>query len=118
MHYNLQHYITTRVVAKGRRVSTWLKKANQWHSIDFTGEHSENMRVLDCSSRTKCVELVADLILLGVVLTCWFYVLYAGRVATIRYLEKIDFSEPVERITVLQLMKHSENTTSSALNAN
>ena len=76
------------------------------------------MRVLDLSSRTKCVELVGDLILLAVVLICWFYVLYAGRVATLRYLEKLDFSEPVERITVLQLMKHSENTNSTALNAN
>ena len=76
------------------------------------------MRVLDVSSRAKCVELVGDLILLAVVLICWFYVLYAGRVATLRYLEKLDFSEPVERITVLQLMKHSENTNSTALNAN
>lgn len=76
------------------------------------------MRVLDLSSRAKCVELVGDLILLAVVLICWFYVLYAGRVATLRYLEKLDFSEPVERITVLQLMKHSENTNSTALNAN
>ena len=72
------------------------------------------MRVLDLSSRAKCVELVGDLILLAVVLICWFYVLYAGRVATLRYLEKLDFSEPVERITVLQLMKHSENTNSTA----
>ena len=76
------------------------------------------MRVLDLSSRAKCVELVGDLILLAVVLICWFYVLYAGRVATLRYLEKLNFSEPVERITVLQLMKHSENTNSTALNAN
>ena len=76
------------------------------------------MRVLDVSSRAKCVELVGDLILLAVVLICWFYVLYAGRVATLRYLEKLDFSEPVERITVLQLMNHSENTNSTALNAN
>ena len=84
--------------------------------MDFPSE--ENMRVLDLSSRAKCVELVGDLILLAVVLICWFYVLYAGRVATLRYLEKLDFSEPVERITVLQLMKHSENTNSTALNAN
>ena len=76
------------------------------------------MRVLDLSSRAKCVELAGDLILLAVVLICWFYVLYAGRVATLRYLEKLDFSEPVERITVLQLMKHSENTNSTPLNAN
>ena len=87
-----------------------------FHTLVLPSE--ENMRVLDLSSRAKCVELVGDLILLAVVLICWFYVLYAGRVATLRYLEKLDFSEPVERITVLQLMKHSENTNSTALNAN
>ena len=59
-----------------------------------------------------------DLLLFALVLVCWFYVLYAGREATLRYLEKIDFSEPVERITVLQLMKHSENTNSTAFIAN
>ena len=76
------------------------------------------MIIFSASSRSRSVELVGNFILLAVVLICWFYVLYAGRVATLRYLEKLDFSEPVERITVLQLMKHSENTNSTALNAN
>ena len=74
----------------------------------------ENMTTLDLSSRAKCAELWTNLVLFSLVLICWFYVLYAGREATLRYLEKIDFSEPVERITVLQLMKHSENTNSTA----
>ena len=78
----------------------------------------ENMTTLHFSSRAKCAELLTDLLLFALVLICWFYVLYAGREATLRYLEKIDFSEPVERITVLQLMKHSENTNSTAFNAN
>ena len=76
------------------------------------------MIIFSASSRSRSVELVGNFILLAVVLICWFYVLYAGRVATLRYLEKLDFSEPVERITVLQLMKHSENTNSTPLNAN
>ena len=76
------------------------------------------MTTLDLSSRAKCAQLLTDLLLVALVLICWFYVLYAGREATLRYLEKIDFSEPVERITVLQLMKHSENTNSTAFNEN
>ena len=100
-----------------REVETVAGSGKQYSHIPETCER-KNMVILLPSSRSKTVELVGNLILLVVVLICWFYVLYAGRVATLRYLEKIDFSEPVERITVLQLMKHSENTNSTPLNAN
>ena len=99
-----------------REVESVAGGGKQYSRIPETCER-KNMVILLPSSRSKTVELVGNLILLVVVLICWFYVLYAGRVATLRYLEKIDFSEPVERITVLQLMKHSGNTNSTPLNA-
>ena len=61
------------------------------------------MTILDRRSNKKLTEFLVNTVLLGIVLVSWFYVLYAGRVATLRYLEKLDFSETVERITVLQL---------------
>ena len=63
----------------------------------------------------KLSELVVNIILFLIVCLCWFYVIYAGRVATCRYLEKIDFSEPVERITVLQLQQLSSENTNPTL---
>ena len=74
------------------------------------------MTILERKSNKKLTEFLVNGVLLGIVLVCWFYVLYAGRVATLRYLEKIDFSETVERITVLQLTGgelSSENSNST-----
>ena len=74
------------------------------------------MTILERKSKKKLTEFLVNLVLFGIVLVCWFYVLYAGRVATLRYLEKIDFSETVERITVLQLAREelsSENSNST-----
>ena len=71
---------------------------------------------MERKSKKKLTEFLVNLVLFGIVLVCWFYVLYAGRVATLRYLEKIDFSETVERITVLQLAREelsSENSNST-----
>ena len=71
---------------------------------------------MERKSKKKLIEFLVNLVLFGIVLVCWFYVLYAGRVATLRYLEKIDFSETVERITVLQLAREelsSENSNST-----
>ena len=71
---------------------------------------------MERKSKKKLTEFLVNLVLFGIVLLCWFYVLYAGRVATLRYLEKIDFSETVERITVLQLAREelsSENSNST-----
>ena len=66
------------------------------------------MRVPGAGSRKKFSDFLINLTLLSVNLVCWFYVLYAGRAATLRYLEKIDFTTPEERITVLQLQELSE----------
>ena len=74
------------------------------------------MTILDRRSNKKLTEFLVNAVLLGIVLVSWFYVLYAGRVATLRYLEKLDFSETVERITVLQLTGgelSSENSNST-----
>ena len=59
----------------------------------------------DLSSSRKLSEFIVNLLLLSVVLVCWWYVVYAGRVATLRYLDKLDFSDQVERVTVLQLLE-------------
>ena len=62
-----------------------------------------NMIFPDLSSRKKYLEFTVNVILTAIVLLCWFYVIYSGRVATLRYLDKLDFSYKGERITVLQL---------------
>ena len=67
--------------------------------------------LLYTKSKKKTVELLSNTILFCVVLLCWFYVLYAGRIVTERYLEKLDFSEVVERISVIQLREISSNST-------
>jgi hypothetical protein len=67
--------------------------------------------IFDTTSKQKLVDFLSNAILLCVVLLCWFYVLYAGRVVTERYLEKVDFSEVVERISVIQLRELPSNNT-------
>ena len=66
-----------------------------------------NMIFPDLSSRKKYLEFTVNVILTAIVLLCWFYVIYSGRVATLRYLDKLDFSYKGERITVLQLEEES-----------
>ena len=62
-----------------------------------------NMIFPDLSSRKRFIEFSVNVILIAIVLLSWFYVIFAGRVATLRYLDKLDFSFKGERITVLQL---------------
>jgi len=68
----------------------------------------------DLSSSRKLSEFIVNLLLLSVVLVCWWYVVYAGRVATLRYLDKLDFSDQVERVTVLQLLESVEGNISNS----
>ena len=68
----------------------------------------------DLSSSRKLSEFVVNLLLLSVVLVCWWYVVYAGRVATLRYLDKLDFSDQVERVTVLQLLESVKGNISNS----
>ena len=67
--------------------------------------------IVDTSSKQKLIDFLSNVILFCLVLLCWFYVLYAGRTVTERYLEKIDFSEVSERISVIQLREVPSNTT-------
>ena len=69
---------------------------------------------LDLSSSRKLSEFIVNLLLLSVVLVCWWYVVYAGRVATLRYLDKLNFSDQVERVTVLQLLESVEGNISNS----
>ena len=59
----------------------------------------------DLNSKKRLSEFTVNVILAAIVLLCWYYVVYAGRVATLRYLEKLDFSYKGERVTVLQLQE-------------
>ena len=68
----------------------------------------------DLSSSRKLSEFIVNLLLLSVVLVCWWYVVYAGRVATLRYLDKLDFSDQVERVTVLQLLESVKGNISNS----
>ena len=68
----------------------------------------------DLSSSRKLSEFIVNLLLLSVVLVCWWYVVYAGRVATLRYLDKLDFSNQVERVTVLQLLESVKGNISNS----
>ena len=68
----------------------------------------------DLSSSRKLSEFIVNLLLLSVVLVCWWYVVYAGRVATLRYLDKLDFSDKVERVTVLQLLESVKGNISNS----
>ena len=69
----------------------------------------------DLSSRKRSVEFIVNVILTAIVLLSWFYVIFAGRVATLRYLDKLDFSYKGERITVLQLQESPQIQTNSTL---
>ena len=69
----------------------------------------------DLSSSRKLSEFIVNLLLLSVVLVCWWYVVYAGRVATLRYLDKLDFSDQVERVTVLQLLESVKGNISNVV---
>ena len=62
----------------------------------------------DWRSKKKFIEFTVNVILTAIVLLSWFYVLFAGRVATLRYLDKIDFSYTGERVTVLQLQESAQ----------
>ena len=68
----------------------------------------------DLSSSRKLSEFIVNLLLLSVVLVCWWYVVYDGRVATLRYLDKLDFSDQVERVTVLQLLESVKGNISNS----
>ena len=68
----------------------------------------------DLSSSRKLSEFIVNLLLLSVVLVCWWYVVYAGRVATLRYLDNLDFSDQVERVTVLQLLESVKGNISNS----
>ena len=69
----------------------------------------------DLNSKKRLSEFTVNVILAAIVLLCWYYVVYAGRVATPRYLEKLDFSYKGERVTVLQLQESAELPTNSTL---
>ena len=69
----------------------------------------------DLNSKKRLSEFTVNVILAAIVLLCWYYVVYAGRVATLRYLEKLDFSYKGERVTVLQLQESAELPTNSTL---
>ena len=69
----------------------------------------------DLNSKKRLSEFTVNVILAAIVLLCWYYVVYAGRVATLRYLEKLDFSYKGERVTVLQLQESTELPTNSTL---
>ena len=74
-----------------------------------------NMIFPDLSSRKRSIEFSVNVILTAIVLLSWFYVIFAGRVATLRYLDKLDFSYKGERITVLQLEESAQMQTNSTL---
>ena len=69
----------------------------------------------DLNSKKRLSEFTVNVILAAIVLLCWYYVVYAGRVATLRYLEKLDFSYKGERVTVLQLQESAELPTNTTL---
>ena len=69
----------------------------------------------DLNSKKRLSEFTVNVILAAIVLLCWYYVVYAGRVASLRYLEKLDFSYKGERVTVLQLQESAELPTNSTL---
>ena len=69
----------------------------------------------DLNSKKRLSEFTVNVILAAIVLLCRYYVVYAGRVATLRYLEKLDFSYKGERVTVLQLQESAELPTNTTL---
>ena len=69
----------------------------------------------DLNSKKRLSEFTVNVILAAIVLLCWYYVVYAGRVTTLRYLEKLDFSYKGERVTVLQLQESAELPTNTTL---
>ena len=69
----------------------------------------------DLNSKKRLSEFTVNVILAAIVLLCWYYVVCAGRVATLRYLEKLDFSYKGERVTVLQLQESAELPTNTTL---